>query len=386
MGLSIRTLGQIADIEPAAWNALAGDQPFLRHEFLAALETTGCASAVTGWQPHHLVLEDATGIAAVAPAYVKSHSWGEFVFDFAWARAWEGRGLAYYPKLLLAIPFTPATGPRWLIRDDLPREATAAHLLTNVRDLVAKNGYSSAHALFLDQRCQTEAARAGWLPREDCHFQWFNRDFPHFDAYLATFTADKRKKAKRERRRIAEQGIEFRTLGGGDLDPSLIRILYELHATTFLHHGHTPYLNVEFFAAVARDLPEQLVVKLAVRAGTPVAAAVFFRNADTLWGRYWGAAADYHSLHFETCYYQGIEYCIEHGLRRFEPGTQGEHKLARGFAPTLTASAHWLVDPALRAAVGAFVRRESTAVRAYAADAAQHLPFNALQDQDADPC
>ncbi|MFT3905692.1 MAG: GNAT family N-acetyltransferase [Steroidobacteraceae bacterium] len=377
MGLKARTLSNIGAVGAAAWNALAGDHPFLRHEFLAALEDSGSARPDTGWQPRHLLLEDKTGLAAVAPLYAKSHSWGEFVFDFAWARAWESRGLAYYPKLLLAIPFTPASGPRWLIRPDLPRAQTSARVLQAVDELMHAEGYSSAHALFLDEQCRGEAGAAGWLGRQDCHFQWINHDFADFEAYIATFTAEKRKKTRRERRRVVEQGIEFRTLTGHELDGPLLNTLYEFHASTFLQHGHTPYLNVEFFAAVARQMPDALMVKLALHGATPVAAAVFFRNHDTLWGRYWGAAADFHSLHFEACYYQGIDYCIEQGLQRFEPGTQGEHKLARGFAPTLTSSSHLLADPALRAAVANYLRREAVAIKAYAAQAAQHLPFNA---------
>jgi len=368
----------MADIDPAVWNALAGDYPFLRYEFLAALESTGCVSAATGWHPRHLLIGDPAHPDLLAPRYEKDHSWGEFVFDFAWARAWESRGLSYYPKLLLAVPFTPATGPRLLCR--LPGtagEQSRLQALHNVAKDCATRGRSSVNALFVDEPFRAAATEAGWLLRRDCHFQWRNRGYTEFADFLATFTADKRKKAHRERRRVAEQGIHFELRTGPELDAPTLRRIHALHASTFLRHGHQAYLSAEFFLAVAAALGEAFVATLAWRAGELMAVAVFFRSADTLYGRYWGAAGDFHSLHFEACYYQGIEYCIRHGLERFEPGTQGEHKLARGFEPVFTWSAHWLADPALRGAVAHYLRRESEGVVDYLEAAAQHTPFRA---------
>jgi predicted N-acyltransferase len=365
---------RIAELDPAAWNALAGDYPFLRHEFLAALEETGCVTSATGWTPHHLLIGPRGQPFALAPLYEKTNSWGEFVFDFAWARAWESRGLDYYPKLLLAIPFTPATGPRVLCASDGGDAARAAVLAAIAADAAAR-GRSSAHALFIDEPLRNAALAAGWLLRRDCHFQWHNRGYRDFDDYLAGFSAEKRKKVRRERRRSAEQGIEFETLSGAQLDAATIARVHELHASTFLRHGHPPYLNAAFFQRVATSMGESFIAVLARRGGVCVAAAVYFRSADTFYGRYWGADGDYHSLHFEACYYQGIEYCIRHGLARFEPGTQGEHKLARGFEPAFTWSAHWLADASLRAAVARYLEREAEAVTEYADVAARHTPF-----------
>jgi uncharacterized protein len=364
-------------IGEASWNALAGEQPFLRYAFLAALERTGCVGPGTGWQPHHLTLEEDSRLLAAVPLYLKEHSWGEFVFDFAWARAAELRGHAYYPKLVLAVPFTPASGPRVLCAGAADPARCCAEALQALAAHAREQSLSSVHALFIDEVLREAAHAAGWLLRCDCQFQWHNHGFADFEDFLATFSADKRKKVHRERRRVAEQGIEFQTLQGGQLDALTLQLLYELHASTFIRHGHLPYLNPAFFQQLGQALGPQLIVKLARHGEQAVAAAIFLRSDTTLYGRYWGAVADYHSLHFECCYYQGIDYCIEHGLQHFEPGTQGEHKIARGFEPALTWSAHWLADSALRSAVARHLRQEAQAVRQYAAAAAAHVPFRA---------
>ena len=369
------------DIDPREWNALGGaDCPFLRHEFLAALEHTGCVGAGTGWEPCPITLSDDRGLAAVAPAYIKSHSYGEFVFDFAWAQAYARYGRRYYPKLIVAVPFTPATGPRLLVRAGLDRGAVAKHLLEALQEHAAKRRLSSVHALFLDEPARAACEQAGWLLRRDSQFHWSNRGYPSFDAYLETFTADKRKKARRERRRVAEAGIRFETRFGSELDGRLLDTVYAFHRETFLRHGNDPYLTREFFSEIARTLGEALMVKVALhrstrRAETPVAAAIFFWSPEALYGRYWGAAADFHSLHFETCYHQGIEFCIERGVQRFEPGTQGEHKVSRGFEPTLTWSAHYIADTGFREAIGDYLQREGGAIDDYAAEVREHVPY-----------
>ena len=368
-------LTHIREVAAEQWNALAGGHPFLRHEFFRALEDSGCASPGSGWTPQHLAMFDEHGLAAAAPLYRKTHSWGEFVFDFAWARAFEEHGLDYFPKLLCAIPFTPAMGPRLLCRPGLPAESLRAALLNAMRERAHAERLSSVHALFIDEAGRAACAASGWLLRRDCHFQWHNRGYRDFDDFLDAFSAEKRKKARRERRRVLEQGIEFRTLDGTQLDDRQLECVYAFHALTFIRHGHTPYLNRSFFTRVARTLGPAFFVKLALHAGRPVAAAVFFRSADTLYGRYWGAEAEYHSLHFEACYYQGIDYCIEHALQRFEPGTQGEHKIARGFEPVITWSAHWIANAPLRRAIGAYLEREGGAIDAYASEADAHAPF-----------
>jgi len=369
-------VSSIDELDRERWNGLSGtDSPFLRHEFLAALEHSGCLGAEVGWLPAYVVLNDAQGLAAAAPAFVKSHSYGEFVFDFSWANAYTRLARRYYPKLTVAVPFTPATGARLLLRPDLEAGAARRRLIDALEAYAREAALSSVHALFLEETDRTALEAAGWLTRRDCQFHWTNRGYASFDAYLETFTAEKRKKARRERRRVAEAGIEFRTYRGCELDRALIDCVYGFHRDTFLRHGHEPYLTRAFFGEIARTLGDALVVKLAVRAGQPVAAAIFFASPTVLYGRYWGAAADYHSLHFEACYHQGIELCIERGIRRFEPGTQGEHKVSRGFEPTLTYSAHSITDARFRAAIRSFLDREGEAVDAYAAEVQAHVPY-----------
>ena len=371
-----RVVAGLGDIAPQDWDALVPDgTPFLSHAFLHGLETTGCVGDDSGWAGSHALLFDARGLAAAAPAWLKEHSWGEFVFDFAWAQAYARSGLEYYPKLVVAVPFTPATGPRLLVRPDLDYGRTARALLDRLIALARERHASSVHVLFPAGRDAAVLDAAGWLARRDCQFHWHNRGYASFEHYLEGFTAAKRKKARRERRRVAEMGIDFETWGGDALDEPRLDAVYALHRDTFLRHGHLPYLTREFFSHAARELGASLVVKAAMWRGAMVACAVFFRSSDTLYGRYWGAAADFHSLHFETCYHQGIEYCIEQGLAHFEPGTQGEHKVARGFEPALTRSAHYIVDARLRPAIADYLAREAHAVDRYAAEVAAHVPF-----------
>jgi predicted N-acyltransferase len=369
-------LPSIAAIEARQWNALgAAASPFLRHEFLAALEHSGCIGPQAGWQPRYLVLRDAQGPAAAVASFIKTHSYGEFVFDFAWARAYERIGRRYYPKLTVAAPFTPATGPRLLVRPDLDHTAYADRLLAELEQRAAGLGISSVHALFVDEPARAACEARGWLLRRDCQFHWVNRGYADFEGYLASFTADKRKKVRRERRRVEDAGVHFQTLTGAQLDPVVLGRVYALHRDTFLRHGHEPYLSPQFFAEIARTMPESLMVKLAMHGRTVVAAAIFFVGGGSLYGRYWGAAADYHSLHFETCYHQGIEFCIERGLTRFEPGTQGEHKVSRGFEPAFTWSAHFIADQNFREAIAAYLAEEGAAVEAYAHGVQEHVPY-----------
>ena len=371
--MDARIIRSFAEVGAAEWNALPGaEAPFLRHEFLSALETSGCATAETGWDARHVLVRTQDGrLAGALPLYLKSHSWGEFVFDFAWAEAHHRAGLRYYPRLVSAVPFTPATGARLLADGDRPRAA----LLEAARALGASLRTSSLHVLFPGETDRATLGQAGLLPRLDCQFHWFNAGFATFDDFLAGFTAEKRKKVKRERRRVRESGIACRTHGGHELDDGLIDVVYRLHAMNFARHGHAPYLNREFFAALARTMPENLVVELASLGGEPIACAILLRGADTLYGRYWGASGDFHSLHFELCYYRGIEYCIREGLSRFEPGTQGEHKLLRGFRPTPVWSMHEIADPRFAAAIDDWLSRERSSMQEWLEAAALHLPF-----------
>jgi len=370
------TSTSITDIDPAAWDALdQGGSPFLRHAFLAALETSGCVGRRTGWQPAPITLYDEHGLAAAAPAFIKAHSMGEFVFDQYWAQAYAQHGLAYYPKLLLGVPFTPATGSRLLVRPGLDARAVRAGLIAAIREFAEARNFSSVHALFVDAASREAFAADGWLARHDVQFHWHNRGYRDFDHYLGEFTADKRKKAKRERRRVAEEGVTFETLGGAQLDRRTIDEMYDLQRDTFHRHMHEPYLTRAFFHALPALAPDSLVIKRARRDAETVAAAMFFRGRDVLYGRYWGTREQLHSLHFETCYHQGIEYCIEQGIALFDPGVQGVHKVSRGFVPATTWSMHWIVDARFRDAIGDALRREGVHVDAYAREIEAHVPF-----------
>jgi len=370
-------INSIMAVDATAWNALSGtDCPFLRHQFLAALETTGCVGPESGWNPEHVVLRAADGqLAGAMPLYRKTDSWGEFVFDFAWADAYRQARLPYYPKLVSAIPFTPTTGRRMLVAPDRNPTEVIRALLDATRDHARDRGYSSLHVLFPTRTEADAYAREGLLIRKDCQFHWTNRNYRVFDDFLAELTSAKRKKLRRERRRIAEAGIEFRVASGAELESGDWDLLMPLYASSFWRRGREPYLNQEFFEAVARDLPDNLVVIIAVAGGDPIATAICFRSNDTLYGRYWGASGRYHSLHFETCYYQGIDYCIANGLQRFEPGTQGEHKIARGFVPTETWSAHWLSHPQFAAAIDDYLDRERNYIDDYIEAVNEHVPY-----------
>jgi predicted N-acyltransferase len=380
--LTAEIVARISNVPAHEWDALDGSgHPFTRHAFLDALEATGCVGPETGWIPSHLVVRDeADGrLVAAVPQYLKTHSWGEFVFDWSWAQSYTRAGLEYYPKQLAAVPFTPVTGPRLMIAPDCTDHA-ARDLRHELADLLLETsrraGASGAHVNFTSDGDQAALERAGFLRRHDCRFLWRNRGYASFDAFLATFRADKRKKAKRERRKVVEAGIDFRTLPGESIEPPLWRTVFGFSERTFLRHGNAHYLNVEFFERVSRALPGSVVVKLAERAGTPLAAAIFVEGGGGLFGRYWGAQQAEDSLHFEACYFQGIEHCIERGLAFFDPGTQGEHKIARGFEPTRTLSAHWLEHAGFRGAVARYLERERAAVDEYIEAARRHLPFH----------
>ena len=371
----------IGEIPAADWDALAGpDFPFLQHAFLDLAEHTGSVSPDAGWTPRHLALMDEGRLRAAMPLYEKSHSWGEFVFDWAWAHAYEQAGLDYYPKLVSAVPFTPATSSR-LLRADPDDDEAAGLLVAAATQLASETGCSSLHILFPDAAEAPLLERHGLLLRKDCQFHWHNRGYANFDDFLATFTAAKRKKAKRDRRRVAENGIGFRWLRGAELDRETWSVVYALIARTFMLRGSLPYFNQAFFEGLSERLGDNLVVILAERQGQAIAAAVFFEGATTLYGRYWGSDGHYDALHFETCYYQGIEYCIAAGKRTFEPGTQGEHKVARGFVPTTTWSAHWLAHPEFASAIERYLDEEGRHVDRYMDAVDTHTPYKSERDE-----
>jgi predicted N-acyltransferase len=371
-----RRLERVDDVDTRVWNALEGaGQPFLRHEFLSALEHQNCVGGDTGWLPRHITVWEGDELAGAMPLYAKLHSWGEFVFDWSWAEAYREHGLAYYPKLVCAVPFSPVGGARLLTRPGVDRAQVMTRLLRAATSLAEGSGASSVHLLFAQADELALAHELGWLRRSDCRFVWHNRGYGSFDDFLASMSSAKRKKIRRERQRVQDAGIRFEIRHGGEIDGELWRTIYALYASTFTKRGHLPYCTPAFFEEIGRTLPAELVVVLARLHARVVATALFLEDAQTLYGRYWGCDGEYHSLHFETCYYQGIARCIDRGLAHFDPGAQGEHKLARGFEPTLSESAHHIRDPRFAAAIARFLERERAAVNAYVAEAAGHLPF-----------
>lgn len=374
--LKVNLHPSIDSIDRKRWNTLCGTSfPFLRHEFLQALEVSGSVSAETGWQPCHLEISEEGETRLLMPLYLKSHSWGEYVFDWLWADAYEHHGLSYYPKLLTAIPFTPATGPRFggcmdsagvlsLLREQLP-------------SICEQFQASSWHGLFLTAE-DADALPPPLLLRTGCQYHWFNRGYTSFDHFLDRFNSRKRKAVRRERRKVKDQGIRLERLTGRAISSDLLNRFYHFYQLTYLKRGRRGYLTPDFFHQLLREMPEQLLLVLAWEGDTPVAGALSLIGDDTLYGRYWGCMDEYNSLHFEACYYQGIEFCIERGLARFDPGAQGEHKIQRGFEPIPTWSAHWIAHPGFRAAISEFLDRETPAVQEQIRSLSALLPFKQM--------
>jgi predicted N-acyltransferase len=374
--IAVATHSAVDSIDASEWNALAGDYPFLQHAFLAALEHSGSVGAGTAWQPVHVSARDHAGrLIGALPLYLKYDSRGEFVFDWGWADAFERAGLDYYPKLVAAVPFTPANGPRILVAEDCDTASVSAALLGACSAMANEYSASSIHVLFPDDRDREILLAADYLARKGCQFHWRNRGYADFDEFLASFTSAKRKKVKRERRRIAEAGIHFEHLQADELSNSDWDAVFEFYSRTFMRRGRAPYLNRAFFDELTRSMPRNLIVILARYNEQPIAAAICFRSDSALYGRYWGSLADFHSLHFETCYYQGIEYCINEGLTLFEPGTQGEHKVSRGFSPTQTWSCHKVFNDEFRVAIEDFLQRETAYIDAYIDEVDEHVPY-----------
>ncbi|APE30161.1 GNAT family N-acetyltransferase [Halomonas aestuarii] len=375
--MSELVLSEVSAIEavPAAqWNALVDDDhPFLRHEFLHALEASGAASPATGWVPRHLTLWEGEALVGILPHYHKHHSYGEYVFDWGWADAWERAGGDYYPKGLSAIPFTPAPGPRLALAPHLD-PLVARRLLASAweeRDL------SSWHLLFAraDEVAAWREARPALLARRGVQFQWRDRGYGDFEGFLAALTAKRRKAIRRERRLVADQGLTLHRLEGEAIDEAAMAHFFRCYEITYLERGRHGYLDLDFFERLRRTLPESLLLIQARLDGRPVAAALCLQGARTLYGRYWGSEVTADCLHFEACYYQGIEHCLARGLTRFDPGTQGEHKLSRGFAPQRLTSLHHIADARLRDAVARFCAEEATHVEAYCRAAEAALPY-----------
>ncbi len=371
----------IAEIDPTLWDGVFNsDNPFVKYAYLLALEQSDCVSVETGWQPCHLVLSDDEQATAVMPSYVKSHSYGEFVFDWGWAEAYERHGLNYYPKMLSAIPFSPVTGPRIGIISDAKASDVLPVMIEAVQQLALTRDYSSWHLLFPDQALQQAFEEmnddGAILHRDAVQFHWFNRDYHSFDDFLATFRSARRKNLKRERRRVAEQGVSLYRVTGTDISDEDWHGFYHCYVDTYRKRsGHDGYLSREFFDLLRGSMAEQLMLVVAHRESEVIAASLFLFDNDTLYGRYWGALQDVSCLHFEACFYQGIEFCIKRRLQKFDPGTQGEHKLMRGFEPVRTASYHWVKDVRFRAAIADFLLHEKRGTDSYQAQAETLLPY-----------
>ena len=378
----IRLVDDPAQVDAHSWDGLLDAQsaptPFMRHAYLSALHASGSAVADTGWAAQWLCLYRSGELAGACPLYLKGHSYGEYVFDWAWADAYQRHGLRYYPKLLSAVPFTPVPGSRLLARDESTRRA----LLNALRQLCRSNDLSSAHLLFMDD-ADREAARAeGWMLRQTVQFHWLNRDgdgYRDFDDFLHSLQRDKRKKIAQERRRVTEAGVQFSVHQGARIDSTLWDFFYRCYELTYAAHHSTPYLTRDFFARMQRDMPDHWLMFVAQRGGRRIASSLVALDPSRrqAYGRYWGCTEYLPCLHFEACYYQPLAWCIANGYRRFEGGAQGEHKMARGLLPVLTHSAHWLSHPAFADAVAQHLQREGAGIDAYVDELRERNPFRA---------
>ncbi len=371
----------IGAISPEDWDACANPDParrnpFLSHAFLAALERSGCASGRTGWLPQHLAIQRPDGtLAGVMPLYLKSHSRGEYVFDYGWADAFERAGGQYYPKLQSAVPFTPVTGRRLLVRDGADRDTIESALMSGARELVRLHEASSLHLTFLTEEEWDKHGKAPVLRRTDRQFHWLNEGYATFDDFLGALASRKRKALKKERREAVSAGITIEHLTGADITEAHWDAFFSFYQDTGSRKWGTPYLNRRFFSMIGEAMADEILLIMCRRDGKPIAGALNMIGGDTLYGRYWGCLENHPFLHFETCYYQAIDFAIAHGLVRVEAGAQGEHKLARGYVPQITYSLHYIAHPGLRRAVASFLEHEREAVEEEATWLAEHAPF-----------
>lgn len=379
--MKVKILNSLSEISQAVWNELViDDNPFLKHQFLYSLEESGCATEGSGWKAQHVVIydEDLSTLLLAMPCYLKDHSYGEYIFDWAWANAFHQNGIEYYPKLSNAIPFTPATGQRILIQQGLA-SATQAQLISclhaTTETLIESNNASGFHSLFIDQKQLGLFESPSYFLRENTQFHWHNHDYADFDGFLAELNSKKRKNIKRERRRVIETGVQYRWHTAQDLDKGVMRRMYQFYLKTIYWYGAQAYLNEAFFERMADHFSEQTLVLFAYYKDEIIAGGLFFKSDSTLYGRYWGALDNFHSVHFETCYYQAIEYCIENGLSRFEAGAQGHHKVARGLLPNTVYSAHKIKHPQFHELLTKYTEGESQANAQQQDDINQHSPF-----------
>lgn len=372
--LEIKFSPKISEIDKALWNSLCPeDYPFCRYEFLYALEESGSVSAKTGWQPIHLQLQDNGITVAIMPLYLKNHSYGEYVFDWAWADAYHHHGLEYYPKLVNAIPYSPVTGPRLLTQQNPePLVATIKQMLPQICHKLNANSW---HCLFPTSQLTEQLDHPTLMIRHGCQYQWINQGYTSFEDFLSRFNSRKRKNVKKERKKIVDQGISHIQLTGDQITDEQLDIFYEFYRMTYLKRGREAYLEKAFFSLLLELMPENILLVLAYYDDQPVAGALSLHDNTTLYGRYWGCFDEYDSLHFETCYYQGIDFCIEKQLKRFDSGAQGEHKIQRGFEPLPTWSAHWLKEKGFNQAIQTFIEEEQEMIKKEMIRLSSYLPF-----------
>lgn len=368
---TLRIIENLADISAADWDALAKDDPLLSHAFFYALQESGCAAPQFGWKSQFLTLWQDDRLVGAMPLYLKMNSYGEHVFDFAWADAYRQHGLRYYPKLVCTVPFTPVSGRRLLAESDEVRRLLLSSALTYAKD----TGVSSLHCLFLNEADAHEAQAQGMMLRQDVQFHWKNSGYRNFDDFLATLSRDKRKRIKQERRRVMDAGIELQCVTGENATQSQWAFFASCYLHTLQLHNSPHQLNEDFFQRIGVSMPENTLLVIASREGVPIAAALNYVTAEAMYGRSWGTFEFHSGLHFETCYYQAIEYCIAHNIKTFEGGAQGEHKLARGFLPVTTRSVHWLAHPQFAQAVENYLKREADAVSEYVDSLNVRSPF-----------
>lgn len=376
MALEVKFINNIEQINQEEWNALsASPYPFTRYEFLSLLEQTGAVNGDNGWFAHYMcIFEDDTLVVGL-PLYQKTSWFGEYVFDWAWDEAYTRYGLAYYPKLTCAIPFTPVPGPRILTQRALTPELISL-ITEHIETLCEEADYSSCHLLFPTLSISDELTKQGWQQRKNVQFHWFNQNYHTFDDFLATFTARKRKNVKKERERVKQANVTIHRLYGDQIEEKHLQFFYRCYQQTYAKRsGHIGYLSQAFFTGLLTHLRNNVMLVIASQEETPIAAALYFYDENCLYGRYWGSLKDIDSLHFECCYYQGIEFCIENGLRCFNPGTQGEHKIQRGFVPTECYSNHWLKDRRFHHAITRFIQEESSHIEHYKKQTYALLPF-----------
>ncbi len=375
--MQIEISDSLADIPADDWNALSdGSNPFVRYEFLSALETNKCVSAEHGWHPYHLLLKNDDGdLIGAAPSYLKTNSYGEFVFDFAWAEAYQRSGESYYPKLVCAVPFTPATGPRLLVKAGENYQQCSSALFSAAIAIVDQQELSGVHWLFPPDDESKRLVTGGYMERMGCQYIWANDNYTDFEDFLSRCTSKKRKNLRRERTRVAEQGVSLSVFHGRDLKDADWHDVTSFYLDTFNRKWGTPTLNHSFFAEVGKTMGDDVIIVFATHNDKRVACSVMFKGTDTLFGRYWGCSDEFHSLHFEACYYQGIDYCIANNLTRFEPGAQGEHKIGRGFVPTPTWSAHYLRNQDFSQAVQRFLNQERPLMEQHCEQLHALLPF-----------